>query len=347
MDPVTRTPKRYYKVLASFLVLLLLFPFPSYAKNDSKIAVLELHHPKGSPGSTLELADRIRKSLSARRPKQILSRAETISGIQSLNREGGLIEEDLGTILINAQKQYEELELDRAERMLQKRLTAIEKEGVAKREIPHLPYAYLLLGVIQLAKGQKTLAEASFQRVVSLVPDLRLSERDYAPSVRRLFEKARSHHEATLKKDAPPLESPEQKSGVAGFSVSQIEGRQEILRKGVLVGQWLSVDTVVLVHTEEGANGIKETVKLLDLSSSDSLAERSTGDLIAFTHETLFGKGRRSRETAGTSKPLWKRPLFWVIGGAILAGTGVGIGLAISSSSGGDGSGVDLQIPPL
>ncbi|MBI1910309.1 MAG: hypothetical protein HYS22_09110 [Deltaproteobacteria bacterium] len=46
-------------------------------------------------------------------------------------------------------------------------------------------------------------------------------------------------------------------------------------------------------------------------------------------------------------KPFYKKPIFWIASGVLMAGLGAGIGFAVAGGGGGGGGAIDLAIPPL
>lgn len=165
-------------------------------------------------------------------------------------------------------------------------------------------------------------------------------------------------------------------TAAAGLTVSSLDDSDEILREASLAGQWLNADRLVLVHGEEINGAGKITAAVMEMLRPDAFSQRSvnltdTGDhgrdlisavgtLAAYVvefgasgavaegrpMEPLRSKHHRDRETTG-GRPLWKRPLFWIIGGLVLAGAGAGVGIAMSGGGGGGGNAdVSIEIPP-
>lgn len=155
-------------------------------------------------------------------------------------------------------------------------------------------------------------------------------------------------HSFSLEREADDPEAAE-----AAIFLSGSESSEEIVRKGVIAGQWLMANEVVLLQVIEETGSL--SVTLVNVSRPGAFVQKKgtfsqTNEAIDEGSRLVLGHFSDStyvvhqqngfqpvvtpEKTANAEKPLWKKPAFWIVGGLILAGTGAGLGLAL------DGGGV-------
>lgn len=433
--------KRFLSPVVVACYLLHSYPILAGGGRVQTVAVIELSSPESSSVLTQRMADRLHEALKDHGAWRLLSRRETSSGLSSLGREA-VSEDSLVQVVENASDHYQRVELEPAESSLRRKLDQIKARGeISYEENLSLLSAYLLLGVIQNANGESDRASRTFEEAVRLRPDMEMSEREYSPTVRRLFQQAKQkvlsgeqefgeikvdssprkvkvylngsfkgesplsirgvppgrHHLALVKggyatrsslvnlsshgsvKVSLDLEKSDQKETVIKtkqtiLHVTGPDDRSGILREATLAGQWLNADRVVLVHAEEKGGAGWVTTYWVDLSNPTIFPT-------LFPHKTveIAKGGEEAREISvavatltsfltegdqaiaeGTTEPplrmqtprksFWKKPLFWVIGGLLVAGAGAGAGIALSSGGGGGGApttsiSVDTPVP--
>ncbi|MBI1908575.1 MAG: PEGA domain-containing protein [Deltaproteobacteria bacterium] len=153
----------------------------------------------------------------------------------------------------------------------------------------------------------------------------------------------------------------------AGFSVSSLQAQEEITGKAVSAGKLLGVDQVILVSVTGEGGQFQATARLVDVVSrrlqpaasigfdktsrsreaaSAKLASHLTAKPLAIAQRegssvprsplggSPLGGAPLKNRFVSEEKPLWVKPIFWIISGVILAGAGTGIGLALSSGGG-------------
>lgn len=151
--------------------------------------------------------------------------------------------------------------------------------------------------------------------------------------------------------------------GIAGLSVKNPKDKSEVLGKAIVAGRALQADRVALVYVEDDGLSYHATIQSVDV-------ERGRSEV---SNDVVFGKGRQERKeallallsvlTGGEKtyiasseplpdevpsrsrrpapsktyeeKPIWKKPLFWVIVGTVVAGAGAGTAVALSGGGGG------------
>ncbi|MBI2081929.1 MAG: PEGA domain-containing protein [Deltaproteobacteria bacterium] len=152
----------------------------------------------------------------------------------------------------------------------------------------------------------------------------------------------------------------------AGILVSGSESQEEIVRKGVIAGQWLMVQQVALLQVSEESGSLSITLVNLSkpgsfvqkrgtFSNHDEAVEEGSRLVLAhFSDSTYVVQNKNSfqpvvtpEKTVKGGKPFWKKPVFWIVGGLLLAGTGTGLGLALGGGvgGGGDGTSISVELP--
>lgn len=326
-----------------------------------RLAVLELQ-VHGTPSAvTQEMADRIRKELAKRGGFLVLSKQEMGTGTIPVLETAGV---GLGATVERARSAYARLDFEAARRLLERALGQIPSGNIAAAD--NLVPAYLLLGTIHQVGGRNDEALKAFEEVVRLAPDTTLDEKKYSPRVREIFQRARQNIPAGERNVGKTVSAPSE--GFTGVSVSGLQGAYEILHKAIAAGRTLKVETIVLVSAEEKGSSHQVTARVLDLNRPDSFSQetievsdngrsatKGAQFLVAFLSDvgqktatgeeasSLIAEQKAGRSSsAGIShsqdhplkRPFWKRPLFWVIGGVILAGAGAGLGLTLGGGGG-------------
>ncbi|MBI2981869.1 MAG: PEGA domain-containing protein, partial [Deltaproteobacteria bacterium] len=143
-----------------------------------------------------------------------------------------------------------------------------------------------------------------------------------------------SEYSLLLEEDASDTEA-----SVAGFSLDGPESQENLVRKGVVAGQWLMVQQVVLIEVSSVKGFVSATI--VDLSKPEAFQQKRAlfskpdeaieeGSRLVLQHfsnsvyHVQHGNGFQPTvvEKKPTKKPFWKKPLVWIIGGVLLAGAG-------------------------
>lgn len=245
----------------------------------------------------------------------------------------------LGQALEKAKGDYSRLEFDAAKRVLQKGLVETRRSGLTHEDSQHLIPATTLLGELFYVLGDLKGAKAAFEDVVRMDPALTLDEKRHAPQVRRLFDETRQK----LFSNAQPS---------AQMKVSSDSGKAKVYLNGVYKGETpLQIKGIfsgrnVVTWTQKDKAG---EPKIIEVSGTETVkVSVGTGEAgapekvkVAQKEEERPLKSyekKTSPKNSPYSKPFWKRPLVWIIGGVILAGAGAGIGIMMGGSSGASGT---------
>lgn len=172
-----------------------------------------------------------------------------------------------------------------------------------------------------------------------------------------------------VKVQLSPTETGPAPEMMGGISVSHLDRSGEIVSAASLAGGILGVDRVALLHAEKTGGTSKVTVKMVEMKRAGAFSQETvevkeggsslksgTKFLAAWLVDTtglspVVSPGEGPRTTRGASeRPFWKRPIFWIIGGLILAGAGAGAGIGLAMGGGGSSEGsvvVDGGLPTL
>ncbi len=161
------------------LIFFFVFSGDLYAR--PALAVLEYHSKDSLEEATTRFSDRLREEFIRRYQRAVLTKTET-QDLFFYHRDEAL---RMGLLpglpeLVKAKKAYFELRLDEAESLLTK---LIQSEGWEVR-----PDAYLLLGLVALAKNDEMKAREAFGQTLRLDPDRHLDAQFFSPKVVRLFD---------------------------------------------------------------------------------------------------------------------------------------------------------------
>lgn len=249
----------------------------------------------------------------------------------------------LGKTLERAQTDYSRLEFDTAKKSLQKKLDDLNRNGMTHEDTLSLVSATILLGELHYVSGDFDRAKKAFEEVVRLAPETTLSEKKHAPQVRRLFDETKQGVLANNKK-LGQLKVTSNPGKAEVYLNGVLKGKTPVQIKGVLPGP----QTVSL--TEEGRVTL---VQRVDLQAGETL--KIAGDLLENSQEnsqetpqgvpekvateaaTGFEK-RSEKESAPASetgkRSFWKRPVVWIVAGALVAGGGASAGILLTRGGG-------------
>lgn len=327
--------------------------------------------------------------------------------------------------IVRATEDYENLRPFEVQANLGRALQDLREGSCSVEDLFYLVPAHLLMAKAFLALEERNEAIQSLREVLKLAPETVLSEREYAPSFRALFQEARmemkkggtatvdlsirvfpkgarlfldgkavgsvprslkkimpgSHYLAILKDgfqpvcrriDLLPGESgalqlrleKEEAEGPLTLRVSSFNRQEEITRRAVLLGELVGADQVLLLQREKTLTGVITTY-LVDVARRRLVAKKGLG-VTTLRHADL-SEIARDLSDAGSivsmrpdhdaaavpvprreKKPLWKRPLFWIIGGLLIAGAGAGAGVAFGGGGGGSPTtsvSIDTPVP--
>ncbi|MBI2067171.1 MAG: PEGA domain-containing protein [Deltaproteobacteria bacterium] len=260
-----------------------------------------------------------------------------------------LTENSLKGAIDEAQSLYENFEFEQARNLLREALSSLSGQELNHTDLLSLVPAYTLLGLLQHINGENADSLQAFEEVARLSPSTILSENDYSPTVRQIFQKAQekvfSHRD-----EFGSVQISSRPKGAQVFLNGQLKGKSPLGLESLPLGP----HRVSLVK-----EGFKAEVHRVEVSPHSSLkvSFRLEKEAPIDTHlssDTNFIQDSPKMDVVeGRSirKPFWRRPLFWIIAG-IAVGTGTGVGLALSqggddSAGGGGSSSVQVQTPVL
>ena len=276
--------------------------------------------------------------------KRILSLlvAIVLAGNELLFAQGS---HDLTWVVQKATEHYNTLQFSQAESLLKNKLNEIKSRGVSPEESPSLIPAYKLLGVVYHANGQTDLALQAFTEVIRIEPETVLSETEYAPRVRDLFNQAKQKFLAEQDQFGEVRISSSPK-GAKIFLDGLLKGETPLQIRGIPPGSH-----AVTLNKE----GFSPKMTSVGISTGSSAKLQLTLDKLPKEtvavekpepkrHERVAEKFKTNKNDEPTAtKSFWKKPAVWIVGGILLAGAGAGLGLSLSS--GGSGSAVTIRAP--
>lgn len=143
----------------------------------------------------------------------------------------------------------------------------------------------------------------------------------------------------------------------AVLSLTEAGGQKKLLQGTIDASELLGVDRIILVRVEEGQEGKRATVERMDRAQPqllsgqtvpfNSIHDRKAVKKLMASLEEAPVIGFEGLEENAKRKPPWKKPVFWVISGLIVAGISAGLGVAMSGqkSGGGSDSVISVQTP--
>jgi tetratricopeptide (TPR) repeat protein len=152
------------------------------------MAVLEFHQGRSSRTETQRFADRLREEFHRRYNGAILTKSET-EGPFFYYKESVLKNKRIPTepILEEGKKAYFQLRIPEARSFFQ--------DLVKKRDDTTVVDGYLLLGLTEIADGDKAAARRAFQEALRLDPDRKIDPEFFPPKVVKFFEKVEREYD--------------------------------------------------------------------------------------------------------------------------------------------------------
>ena len=134
------------------------------------------------------------------------------------------------------------------------------------------------------------------------------------------------------------------------LAVSELRDDSALYSDTIAAGRKLGVTELVLIGVENSGGKSRATLRRVNLArtwgvsrkevslgGNDKGIGRAARELVAFLTP-------EETKPARIGKPFWKKPLFWIIGGAVLAGAGAGVGIALSGGGSGGTSEVGVTV---
>ncbi len=338
----------------SLILAFISYGFPVNGSEKIRAAVVPLDHPAVDSVATQKLADRLRREMERDGTIEVISADRTVEGLASLAKSGRLGPGGIGAAITKAKEYYMQLDFGTARWILQACLERLKKTGISVEERPDLITAYTFLGNLYYITGDNGAATHAFKEAVRLDPKLMLSETEYSPTVRSLFEEAKGQMvaEGSVAPEVTVNPAPKGRGDRVALKLTDPDRQEEIFSKSTEIAGFLNLDRLVLLQVEQRGGGFQAVAHLFEggrnrlsrksVTLGDSvkwigIGARMLADFVAESVElpavmqaaSKTGRERPSEE----GRPLWKRPVFWIIGGAVLAGAGTGLGIALSNKT--------------